>query len=152
MSANHATARLLDDTNRQILSLLQEDARLSYSEIGRRVGLTAPAVAERVRRLEEAGIITGYHAAVDPAALGYPVTVYIHVTANDGRCDAIRDYATDQPSVTECYCVTGGNDILIKGSFESVQALESIVRSLTRYGSVSTSLVLSNYLPHRALD
>ena len=152
MSANHATARLLDDTNRQILNLLQEDARLSYSEIGRRVGLTAPAVAERVRRLEEAGIITGYHAAVDPAALGYPVTVYIHVTANDGRCDAIRDYATDQPSVTECYCVTGGNDILIKGSFESVQALESIVRSLTRYGSVSTSLVLSNYLPHRALD
>lgn len=152
MPALHETFRLLDAVNRQILGLLQEDARLSYSEIGRRVGLTAPAVAERVRRMEEAGIISGYHAAVDPAALGYPVTVYIHVTANDGRCDAIRDYATDQPSVTECYCITGGNDILIKGSFESVQALEALVRVLTRYGSVSTSLVLATYLPRRALD
>jgi Lrp/AsnC family leucine-responsive transcriptional regulator len=141
----------LDDTNRHILVLLQDNARLPFAEIGRQVGLTAPAVAERVRRLEEEGIITGYHAAVNPDRLGLPLRAYITVTATDGRCEPIRRYALDQPTVTECYCIAGDRDILLKASLESVAQLQALANDLLRFGKVSTSLVLETYLARRAL-
>jgi len=144
-------SRLMDSVGWQILRLLQEDARMPFSEIGRLVGLTAPAVAERVRRMEEAGIITGFHAAVNPAKLGLPLTVYIHVTANSGRCDPVQAFVLQQPHVTECYCIAGDRDLLIKGVFESVEALQHLVEQLLRYGSVSTTLVLATYLARRSL-
>ena len=143
--------RLLDDVGRRILYLLQEDARLSYSEIGRRIGLTAPAVAERVHRMEEAGIITGFHVAVNPAKLGLPITVYIYVTANHGRYLVVRDFVLQQPTVTECYCIAGDRDLLIKGVFESIEQLQHLVDQLARYGSVSTTLVMATYLAQRSL-
>lgn len=149
MAQNHEYERLLDSVGRQILQLLQDHARLSFSEIGRQVGLTAPAVAERVRRMEETGIITGFHAAVNPAALGLPLTAYLHVTAQTGRCDPIQAFAIQQPTVTECYCIAGERDILIKGTFESVGQLQQLVNQLLRYGNVSTSLVLDTYLSRR---
>lgn len=151
-SDSHDPARLLDRVGRQILHLLQDDARLPYSEIGRRVGLTAPAVAERVCRMEEAGIITGFHAAVNPARLGLPITVYIDVTANSGRYDMVRAFAVQQPTVTECYCIAGDRDLLIKGVFESVEQLQQLVDQLMHYGSVSTTLVMATYLARRSLD
>lgn len=120
------SARLLDPVGLQILRLLQDDARLPFSEIGRRVGLTAPAVAERVRRMEEAGIITGFHAAVNPAKLGMPLTAYIHVTAAGGRCDPIEALALQQSAVTECYCIAGERDILIKGVFSPLNSFSSL--------------------------
>lgn len=134
---------ILDKTNRRILHEMQQDARLTYTEIGRRVGLTAPAVAERVHRMEEAGIITGYHAAVDAPKLGYPITVFIQVKSLRGECAPISELVWDRQGVEECYHVTGDRDVLIKGSFPSVSALEALVEELTCYGSVSTSLVLS---------
>ncbi len=144
-------AKLLDDVGRHILHLLQENARLPFSEIGRQVGLTAPAVVERVRRMEEAGIITGYHAAIDPEKVGFPVTVYITVTSGAGHCDPIYQFAVNQPAVTECYCTTGERDILIKATFESMRDLEGLVQQLMNYGKVSTSIVLSTYLPRRSV-
>jgi Lrp/AsnC family transcriptional regulator, leucine-responsive regulatory protein len=134
---------LLDAINRHILRELQTDARLSYSEIGRRVGLTAPAVAERVRRLEEVGIITGYHVGINADKLGYPITVFIQVKSRHGECTPISDKLRDRPGIEECYHVTGERDVLIKASFTSVSHLEALVDELTQYGSVSTSLVLS---------
>jgi Lrp/AsnC family leucine-responsive transcriptional regulator len=142
----------LDKVGRRILALLQEDARLSFSEIGRQVGLTAPAVAERVNKMKEAGIITGFHAAIDPTRLGLGLTVYISVTAHPGWCDAVRDLALQQPTVIECYCTAGEKDVLIKGVFKSVQQLQALVNRLTPLGSVSTQLVLSTYLARRSLE
>ncbi len=146
------TEKLLDDVGRRILYLLQENARLSLAEIGRQVGLTPPAVAERVRRLEETGIITGYHAAIDPAKVGLPVTVYIRVTAHDGRCAPIEAFARQQPHITECYCITGQIDVLIKASFEAISDLEAMVEQLMKFGSVSTSVVLTAYVPRRSIE
>jgi Lrp/AsnC family leucine-responsive transcriptional regulator len=143
-------ARLLDQVGRQILHLLQENARLPYSEIGRQVGLTAPAVAERVRRMEEAGIITGFHVAVNPAKLGLPITAYIYVTAQNGRYDVVRDFVLRQPTLTECYCIAGDRDLLIKGFLESVEQIQQLADQLSRYGSVSTTLVMATYLPRRS--
>jgi len=151
MPETQDNTRLLDPVGRQILRLLQEDARLPFSEIGRQVGLTAPAVAERVRRMEEAGIITGFHAVVDPAKLGMPLTAYIYVTATGGRCDPIDALALQQPTVTECYCIAGERDILIKGAFESIDQLQQVADLFRRYGSVSTTLVLSTYLDRKTL-
>ena len=143
--------KLLDGVGRHILYLLQENARLSFSEIGRQVGLTAPAVAERVRRMEEAGIITGYHAAVDPEKVGCPVLVFIRVSSTDGRCAPIQEFALKQPQITECYCITGETDILIKAVFKSLSELQQLVTELLRYGSVSTSVILTTYLPRRSM-
>lgn len=142
----------LDAVGRQILRLLQEDARLPYSEIGRRVGLTAPAVAERVRRMEEMGIITGFHVAVNPAKLGLPIMAYLYVTAHHGRYDLARDFALQQSTLIECYCIAGDRDLLIKGVFESVEHMQQMVDQLMRYGSVNTTLVMATYLARRSLD
>jgi Lrp/AsnC family leucine-responsive transcriptional regulator len=150
MTFDSNTSALHDDINRQILYLIQEDARMPYAEIGRRVGLTAPSVAERIRRLEEAGIITGYHAAIDLERFGLPVTVYIQVTSGDGRCDLIERFVNQHPAVSECYCITGDRDILIKASFASLSELEEMVQQLLRYGRVSTSVVLSKYRERRS--
>lgn len=133
----------LDETSHRILKELQADARISYSEIGRRVGLTAPAVAERVHRMEDVGIITGYHTAIDPEKLGYPITVFIQVLSTRGDCTPISEYVRELSCIEECYHVTGERDVMLKGSFPSVGQLEALVEELTRYGNVSTSLVLS---------
>jgi Lrp/AsnC family leucine-responsive transcriptional regulator len=144
--------KLLDDVGRRILFLLQENARLSFSEIGRRVGLTAPAVAERVRRMEEVGIIAGYHAIVNPEKAGRAVTVFIRVTADNGRCAPIEAFALRQPHITECYCLAGETDILIKASFESLGELQTMVDQLMDFGSVKTSVILATYLPRRSVE
>lgn len=134
---------MLDDINQQILRELQADARLSYTEIGRRVGLTGPAVAERVSRMEETGVIIGYETVVDSEKLGYPIGVFIQVVSSRGECTPISEYVRDIPYVQACYHVAGERDVLLKGSFRSVAQLEALVENLTRYGNVSTSLILS---------
>ncbi|MCI0709960.1 MAG: Lrp/AsnC family transcriptional regulator [Chloroflexi bacterium] len=146
------TDKLLDDVGRRILLLLQENARLSFSEIGRQVGLTQPAVAERVRRMEENGIITGYHAAVNPEKMGRGVNVFIHVTAHDGRYERIEAFARKQPDITECYCIAGKVDVLIKASFESLAQLKAMVDELAQFGSVESSVILEAYVSRRALE
>ena len=143
--------KLLDEVGRRILYLLQENARLSFSEIGRQVGLTQPAVAERVRRMEENGIITGYHAAVSLEKMGREVNVFIHVTAHDGRYERIETFARKQPDISECYCIAGSVDVLIKASFESLAQLKAMVDKLSAFGSVESSVILEAYVSRRAL-
>jgi Lrp/AsnC family leucine-responsive transcriptional regulator len=150
MTLDSNSSKPHDDINRQILYLIQEDARMPYAEIGRRVGLTAPSVAERIHRMEEIGIISGYHAAINLEKVGLPVTVYIQVTSGNGRCDLIERFADQNPAVSECYCITGDRDILIKASFGSLGDLEQMVQQLLRYGRVSTSVVLSTYRERRS--
>jgi len=143
--------RLLDDVGLNILFELQENARISFSELGRRVGLTAPAVAERVRRMEEAGIITGYHAHVDPEKLGLPITAYLHVDTTDQSCRSLTHLLQEVPEVLECHRITGDDDLLIKVSVSSVSHLQALLDRIVEFGTISTSLVLSSAVRRRSI-
>jgi Lrp/AsnC family transcriptional regulator, leucine-responsive regulatory protein len=143
--------KLLDDVGTNILYELQENARISFSELGRRVGLTSPAVAERVRRMEEAGIITGYHAHINPEKLGRTITAYIRVDALDGNAAPLRRLVVDIPQITECHYLTGTDDLLIKASFTSVNEMEAVLMVLSKHGEVTTSLVLSSSVSRRSV-
>ena len=97
----------LDETHERILRALSADPRLSMSELGRRVGLSAPAVTERVQRLERAGVIRGYRLDLDPAALGHPIGAWIRVRPALGQGRTVEKMALDQPEVVECHKITG---------------------------------------------
>src|SRR5438874_4815183 len=97
----------IDPVNLRVLEELQLDPRLTMAELGRRVGMSSPAVAERVRRLEEAGVIAGYRLDIDPAALGLPIAAYVRVRPNPGQLGRIADLARSIPEVVECHRVTG---------------------------------------------
>src|SRR5215469_18214845 len=107
--------RLLDETGWHILEALQENARLSFSELGQRVGLSSPAVAERMRRMEDAGIITGYRAEINTAKIGYPITAIIRMSTLPGeKCTRFIAWAEEIPEVLECYRVTGGDALVMR--------------------------------------
>ena len=134
---------VLDATGWQILEALQEDARISFTELGRRVGMSPPAVAERVRRLEEAGIITGYRAEIDLEKAGFPITAYIRLNAGEDCQGMGATIAKNIPEVLECYRVTGTDDYIMKVAAASVARLEGLIDRVAGYGSCITSLVLS---------
>src|SRR5579872_3213776 len=142
----------LDGTDWRLLHELQGSARLTYAELGRRVGLTQPAVAERVRRLEEAGVITGYHAETDPRALGRPLLAFVRVTfARAERSAALGAAVQEWPEVIECHRITGENCYIMKIALTSVEHLEAFINRVTQYGQPITSLVLSSPVSRRTL-
>jgi Lrp/AsnC family transcriptional regulator, leucine-responsive regulatory protein len=144
--------KLLDGTGWLLLQELQQNARLSYSELGQRVGLSAPAVAERIRRLEEAGVITGYHAAVNMGKLGLPVTAIIRLGSVAGQsCNLVALRVSDIPEVLECHRVTGNDSVIVKVVATSVAHLERIIDQLTLYGLPTTSIVLSKPLQRHTI-
>ena len=103
----------LDETNRLLITELQRDGRLSLAELGRRVGLSPPAVAERLQRLEQSGTITGYRAEVDPRALGLPLSAIIRIRPSPGQIQNVAERARETPEVVECHRVTG-DDCMIE--------------------------------------
>ncbi|HEY2789250.1 MAG TPA: Lrp/AsnC family transcriptional regulator, partial [Gaiellales bacterium] len=105
---------ILDRTNRRLLAELEADARISVAELGRRVGLSAPAVGERMGRLERAGVITGYHAAVEPRALGFGLAAIVRIRPNSRELHRIPQIAADTPEVVECYRITGEDCFFVK--------------------------------------
>jgi Lrp/AsnC family transcriptional regulator, leucine-responsive regulatory protein len=152
MMAFEPDGRRIDETDWRILEELQREGRVSYSELGRRVALTAPAVAERVRRLEEAGVIKGFHADVDPARMGYPITAMVRWTSAGPDCSALGDVAKEIPEIVECHRITGETSYHLKILAKSVGHLEELIDGLTAYGSTVTSVVLSSPVEHRPLD
>lgn len=136
--------KLLDEIGWKLLLALQEDARLSFAELGRRVGLSLPAVAERVRRLEEAGLITGYHAKLDPHKLGAPVAAFIRLRSTGDRYRQVQALARELPEVLECHHLTGGDAFIMKVVVSSIAHLEKLIGRLTPYGQTTTSIVLSS--------
>lgn len=134
----------LDSINRKLLRLLQENARRSFSELGRAVGLSSPAVAERVRRLEEAGVITGYHAAVNPAKLGLALLAFIRLGEVGDRGERVAALVRELPEVLECHRVTGSDSYILKIMATSIEHLEALIDRFNPYGQVTTSLVLSS--------
>jgi Lrp/AsnC family transcriptional regulator, leucine-responsive regulatory protein len=142
--------RLLDETGWHILEALQENARLSFSELGQRVGLSSPAVAERVRRMEDAGIITGYRAEINTAKIGYPITAVIRISNAPGeRCTRFIAWAQAIPEVLECHRVTGSDALIMKIMASSVEHLESLIDRLSEHGQLTTSIVLSTPVSRR---
>ncbi len=146
------TVRLLDAKGWAILRELQLDARLSFAELGRRVGLSTPAVAERVRNLEAAGVITGYRAEVDPKKLGRPILALVRLSVVGDVLPRVTALVRAMPEVLECHRGTGGDSFTLKAAVASVAHLEALSDRLTPFGTTSTSIVLSSPVERRILE
>jgi len=152
MDSNLRNDKLLDQIGWKLLHELQINGRLSYAELGRRVGLTTPAVVERVKRMEEAGIIVGYHADVDPMKVGMPITAFIRVSVVGDVFTRITTVVKNSPEVVECHRGTGADSFIMKVHVRSVEHLESLIDRLTPFGTTSTSIVLSSPVEKRAIS
>jgi Lrp/AsnC family transcriptional regulator, leucine-responsive regulatory protein len=139
----------LDEISWHVLEELQKNARISFAELGRRVGLTLPAVAERVRKLEDAGIITGFRAELDPAKIGLPIAAFIRISVVGDVFARIAKAVREMPEVLECHRGTGADSFTLKVAVESVQHLERLIDKLTPFGTTSTSIVLSTLVKNR---
>ena len=145
------SSRLLDGVGWRILAELQEDARVSYTELGRRVGLSTPAVAERVRQLEAAGIVRGFRAEIDLAKVGLPILAVLRMSVVGDVLSEITQVAQELPEVIECHRGTGADSFIMKVAVASVEHLERLIDRLTPFGTTSTSIVLSAPVPRRAV-
>jgi Lrp/AsnC family leucine-responsive transcriptional regulator len=146
-----ANQREIDDTNRRLLVELQDDARLTLAELGRRVGLSAPAVAERLARLEEDGVITGYTAKIDPRALGYELSAVIRIRPAPRELKKVAELAQRTPEVVECNRITGEDCFILKLHLRDVDHLEEVIDRFVPYGQTTTSIVQSSPVPGRGL-
>ena len=142
-------ASLLDEVNRRLLAALAEDARLSASELARRVGMSAPAVRERVARLEEAGVIRGYRLDVDPAAIGLPVAAWVRIRPGPGQLPRVAELALRVPEVSECHRVSGEDCFLLKVHVPSIEALETVLDQFLLHGQTTSSFIVSTPVPPR---
>ena len=136
-------AKLLDQINLRILRELEENGRLGMAELGRRVSMSAPAVAERVQRLEDAGIIVGYRAEIDPRALGYSVSAVVRIRPAPGQLQRIPEVARETPEVGECYRITGEDCYLMRLHLREIDDLEDVLDRFTPYGQTTTSIIHS---------
>ncbi len=143
---------MLDEIDRKILAELQLDARTSYAELGRRVGLTTPAVIERVRKLEDARIITGYRADIDPSKVGLPITAFIRMSITGIDYSHIIEVVQDSNEVLECHRGTGADSFIMKVAVASVEHLQRVIDRLTPYGITTTTIVLSSPVVRRAIE
>jgi Lrp/AsnC family transcriptional regulator, leucine-responsive regulatory protein len=141
--------RLLDAVNLRLLTELQASPRLPTAELARRAGMSAPAVAERVQRLERAGVIAGYSLDIDPAAVGLPVTAFARIRPMPGSLPKIAELAAEIPQVTECYRITGEDCFLIKLHAPAIEQLEAILDRFLAYGNTTTSIVVSTPVARR---
>lgn len=142
----------LDATDWRILRELQQDARLSYNELGRRVALSAPAVAERVRKLEDRGIITGYTAQVDPAKVGLPLLAFIQMRCDHGKCLLRTSSADVFPEIQEMHKMSGDHCTMLKVAVSSMPHLEAFKDRLSKHGQLVCDVVTSTVITQRAVD
>jgi Lrp/AsnC family leucine-responsive transcriptional regulator len=142
---------LRDSRNLDLLRLLREDPRISISELARRIGMSAPAVRERVLRLEEAGIIRGYTVELDPVALGYPLSAFVRVRPAPGRLPQVAELARRLPQVSECHRVTGDDCFVLKVHLRGLDQLDELIGQFLAHGQTTTSLVQSTPVPSRGL-
>ncbi|MER6300149.1 Lrp/AsnC family transcriptional regulator [Kitasatospora sp. NPDC001539] len=139
----------LDDTDWAILEQLQQEARISLSELGRRVSLSPSATTERVRNLESLGVITGYHAAVDLTEVGYPVLAVVRLKYPGNRHQPLHRLLAERREILECLRTTGDDCYTLKVAATSMEHLEGVVDELAGLGSTTTSVVYRQTLPRR---
>jgi Lrp/AsnC family leucine-responsive transcriptional regulator len=139
----------IDGIDRHILRELAHDGRVSMRELGERVGLSAPAVTDRVRRLEREGVISGYQAIIDPGAFGFPMLVVVRVHSAGPRAAGIDDLARNMPEVVECHRVTGSESHVMRVRVRDVEHLNEIVEQFWEFGDTITNLVTTTPVPVR---
>jgi Lrp/AsnC family transcriptional regulator, leucine-responsive regulatory protein len=149
----HFTAdALIDDTNRRLMAELQDDARLSIAELGRRVGLSSPAVAERIQRLEQSGVIRGYHADIDPRALGLALGAIVRIRPAPGQLRNVAELAQRTPEVVECHRITGEDCYILRANVRDVGHLEEVIDHFVALGQTTTSIMQSSPVQRRGLE
>jgi Lrp/AsnC family leucine-responsive transcriptional regulator len=135
--------KLLDQIGLKILAVLQENARLPLSRVAPKVGLSAPAVAERIRKLEDAGVIKGYHAKIAPEAVGRTVSAFINLTTEPSSYTAVKALAVDMHQIMSCHHISGDASFILHVQVEDLPALERVVERLSPFGQTRTAIVLS---------
>jgi Lrp/AsnC family leucine-responsive transcriptional regulator len=148
-SSQTADPPRLDGTDRKIIGELAADGRVSFAELGRRVSLSSPAVAERVQRLERSGVITGYRAEIDPRRLGYQLTAIVRIKPAPGQLARIPELAGAIPEIGECHRITGEDCFYLKVFLRSIDELGSLLDRFLVYGETTTSLINASPIPRR---
>lgn len=139
----------LDAVDGKLLDLLVANARTSMAELARIVGLSAPTVAERIKRLEEAGVITGYSAQIAPSALGLPISAWLRIRPVPGELDRVAKIVQSIPEITECDRITGEDCFLARAHLASIADLEPIIDRIIPYAMTNTSIIQSSPVPRR---
>jgi len=142
----------MDEIDWKILKELQTNARISFAELGRRINLTTPAVIERIRKLEDAKIITGYRAEIDTAKVGLPITAFVRMSISGVDYSRIIEVAEKSKEVLECHRGTGGDSFIMKVAVADVEHLQNLIDRLTPYGITTTAIVLSSPVKKRVIE
>jgi Lrp/AsnC family leucine-responsive transcriptional regulator len=143
--------KLLDSLGWKMLVELQKDARISFAELGRRVGLSTPAAAQRVRRMEDEGIIRAYRAEISPSHVGLPITAFIRMSIVGDVLPRLTAQIRSMTEVVECHRGTGADSFIMKVNVISVEHLNHVIDCLTPFGTTSTSLVLGSVVERNLL-
>jgi Lrp/AsnC family leucine-responsive transcriptional regulator len=149
--SDSAKEKLLDELGWKMLTELQKDARISFAELGRRVGLSTPAAAQRVRRMEEEGIIRAYRADISPLQVGLPITAFIRMSIVGDVLPRLTAQIRSMTEVVECHRGTGADSFIMKVNVISVEHLNHVIDCLTPFGTTSTSLVLGSVVERNLL-
>jgi Lrp/AsnC family transcriptional regulator, leucine-responsive regulatory protein len=139
----------LDEVDRRLLELLAADGRAAIADLARRVGMSAPSVSERLRRMEEAGVIRGYGVDVDPGAIGLAISALIRVKPLPGQLKEVAERLRDMPEVTECHRVTGEDCYVVRADVRSVADLEMVIDRINPYATTNSSIIQSSPVPRR---
>lgn len=146
------TVKKLDETDKKIIEILQEDGRISMKDLGKLIGLTSPAVSERIKRLENCGIISGYKAIINPDALGRNIKAFIHISLPGSQSYAeFLENAKSDLRIVECHHITGDDCSLLKVLVRDMQELENVIDSIKKIGSTKTSVILSTPIQAKSI-
>lgn len=141
----------MDSYNKNILVELQKNARISYTELGKKIGLSGPAVKERVNKMQDTGIIKGYTARLDHSKLGYSLTAFINFKMNPGNIQRFINKLKNMPEVVECHRITGGDNMILKLALKETRELEKLINVFIEYGVPTTSIILSTPIENKIL-
>lgn len=141
----------MDHIDMKLITLLQQNARYSIKELAEKVFLSAPSVSSRIEKLEQSGIVTGYHAHVDELKLGYPITAFINLCMEPTQKPVFYPFIESCPNVLECNCVTGHYSMLIKVAYPSTQELDLFIGRLQEFGTTQTQIVFSTPVKSRGV-
>lgn len=140
---------LIDAVDRKILNALIENARISNAELARLVGLSAPSVSERIKRLEEAGIIGGYTITINPEALGLPISAWLRIRPVPGALRTVADILRDLPEIVECDRITGEDCFIARAHVPTVRDLEALIDQIIPHAMTNTSIIQSSPVARR---
>lgn len=142
----------MDNTDYRILEILQHSGRISMKDLGHNVGLTAPAVSERVKKMEDNGIISSYRAVIDFSKLGKTISAFIDISMPSENYHKFLEFATKSDLIIECHHVTGGDSLIIRVLVDDITALESLIDDIKQHGKTNTSIILSSPISNKVVE